>query len=101
VLDVWQNYFESEVDNLGRNCEIDDLFLQPIGIDLEVDFRCGHLLLILCKRSHSWLEYVQMRDNDLRKWHIDESCKEDRKIGSDEIENEDLLHHCRFMRCQS
>lgn len=82
------------------DCEVNDLFLQPVGVDLETDLGRLHLLLILGEWLDGQGEDAEMGNDELGEGHVDECCEEDGEVGGYEVQDEDLLDHCCFMRCK-
>src|SRR6266498_2676965 len=70
ALDVGHYDFKKEVDNLCRDGEVYNLFLQSVGINLESSLWCCHLLFVLREWLHGQLEDVEVRHNYLCKWYV-------------------------------
>ena len=82
--------FHGQVDNLRSDGKVDNLFRQPVWINLPAlggqgDTFRGEFL-------HSELEDIEVRDQDLGEWDINEGGQEDSEVGGYEVDDEDLLH---------
>src|SRR4051812_14248174 len=64
-LDIWNNNFESKANNLSSDCKVDDLLLQPVGVDLESDLWCRHLFFVFGERLNGQLEDIKIGHDDL------------------------------------
>lgn len=94
-LDDGHNALDKEIDDLGCYSEVDDLLLEPGGIH----FECLGLHLAVCGETLGRdLENVEIRHQHFCKWNVNECSQEDRKVGDNKVDDEDLLNKGGLVR---
>ena len=87
---VWDNGLHGEIDNLGRDSEVDDLFSQPIRVYCERLRHC-QLFFISGKWSRGKLEDIEIRNDQAAERDVDKSRQENAEIRCNEVEDKKLL----------
>jgi hypothetical protein len=94
-LHIRNQDLESEINDLGRNRKVNDLFCQAIGIDIELLRR--ERLSSGGEPLCSDLENVQVGDENPTEGNVDKRREENAKVGRYEVEDEDLLYEGGFV----
>lgn len=86
--------FESEADDLRGDGEVDYLFLESVGVDLEGFLGLQEPLVCAGEVACGDVEDVEVGDYVAPERDVDECGEEEGDVGADKVEDEDLLGHC-------
>ena len=97
VLDVRDNDFGGEINDLGSDGKVKHLTGDAFRVNVKL--LRWERLVTKSKRLGCASPKVQERDQNMAKRYVHESSEEQRHVGSQEVEDKLLLHHCRMVRC--